>query len=216
MLNSRIALIIFSFALVVQMNGQDEKDSQLWLSGSSSIKISKKFRVKATTSIRFNDNWTHRRSTYFQVAPRYVLNKMWTTSVYYRFNARDAYTANDHRMGIRFSASEREKPLNFGYTTKLEFNRHFSSDPDGRNDWTWRNRFGVEYQRKKKHRWVPSVLVEFFNRKSTEGGGWPLSRVRGYFGLSYNPKGPWAFEVEYIKQESRRRRRRRRRKIKTR
>lgn len=96
-----IIISLYSFIGVAQ-----ENDVGLWLKGSIEKKVSKKFNIQLSESIRLNNNITEFSKFYTEIAASYKIIKRLNLSVAYRFSQKkrpnDSYSFR-HRYNIDLS-----------------------------------------------------------------------------------------------------------------
>ena len=154
-------VLIFSFQEGI---GQQEyskvfEDFGLWSSISLDGDISKKWTYKGTYAYRLKNNASELRTTYFQANINRDLKKKWDVGMAVR------YSAKQNSQIFRFSPIVKKyirfKPINVLYRFKADISHELF---DARAEWESRirNRFGVEYSRK-KHDLKGGISVEWFH-----------------------------------------------------
>lgn len=145
-------------------------DAELWLSIGTEVKpfkkksgqvverkFRKRFRALGELGYRGNENLTSSKLTYTVVGVNYRLLKFLRVGGEHRYNFRDKYTSNSHRVDVNARLSGDWHRFSGDYRAILQH----EFIPPIRYRTLWRNRFALEYNIP-KWRFDPQVTLETF------------------------------------------------------
>ncbi len=191
--NVILGLLVF---LSVGLQAQHYHDVETWWHGSLSKKVTKKWTLEGMVNLRFNQNSGTFKQLYVALEPTRKLNKFFKIGGQYRYVFKDIETNNSQRLAVYLIAGDRVKPLNWSSRLQYQYDND-RSDFFLYGSQTVRWKATLEYQRKKKHDWVPFVGGELFYRLEER----ELRKYRLYTGLSYEINKRNRVKFRYVFQQ---------------
>jgi len=194
-MNKAVQSIFLGLLVLLSMSlkAQHYQDVETWLHTSVSKKVSKNWSLEGMVNLRFYQNSGTFKQVYVALEPRRRLNKFLKIGGQYRYVFRDDQTNNSQRLAAYVVLEDRIKPLNLSSRFQYQYdNDGYDFFLYGSQTLRWKGT--VEYQRKKKHDWVPFVGGELFYRLNQDV---VLRKYRLYTGISYEVNKRNSLKLRY-------------------
>jgi hypothetical protein len=190
--------VLFLFIFSINAVGQ-QTSFQVWTETGVRGKITKKLDWNLSLTNRIQD---YKLVTMFpQFSLKYKVLDWFKPSIDYRLisNREDNgnYT-NNHRINFNLQFEQEIKRLSVGFRFRYQYSfKGFSTNYEPEFDNAIRLKPSLSYDIKKSY-FTPIFSSEFFFNPSVGPFGERLTRIRTFFGLDINLKGPHELQVGYF------------------